>query len=161
VCHYHEWRKKDKLEVLEQIPIVHVKESFFHYVENSLHDLPPTLLKMIENRCYKRKGIDKENLRYAAIVTDGTGIIAFDTNGYQIAVKKSRLIPRQEQQVYKACQSMEQMDFEHTPLDEGEQENISLLSLSTKYMYGLTRRERQLKKILIIAIDSMKFINYR
>ena len=161
VCHYHEWRKKDKLAVLEQIPIVHVKESFFHYVENSLNDLPPNLLEMIENHCYKRKGIDKENLRYAAIVTDGTGIIAFDTNGYQIAVKKSRLIPRQEQQVYKACQTMEQMDFEHTPLEKGEQENISLLSLSPKYMYGLTRRERQLKKILMIAMDHLQSSNDR
>src|SRR5699024_632053 len=125
-----------------------------------------------------------ENLRYAAIVTDGTGIIAFDTNGYQIAVKKSRLIticvkgdysrngyqiavkksrliPRQEQQVYKACQTMEQMDFEHTPLEKGEQENISLLSLSPKYMYGLTRRERQLKKILMIAMDHLQSSNDR
>src|SRR5699024_12876405 len=77
VCHYHEWRKKDKLEVLEQVPNVHVNESFFHKVENRLNELPPTLLEMLENHCYKAKDTDNENLRYAAIDTDEIGIIAF------------------------------------------------------------------------------------
>src|SRR5699024_3446772 len=100
-------------------------------------------------------------LKYAAIVTDGTGIIAFDTNGYQIAVKKSRLIPRQEQQVYKACQTMEREMFEHTPLEQTGNDNVSLLSLPAQYMYGLTRRERQLKKILMIAMDHLQSSNDR
>lgn len=154
ICHYHEWRKKDKLEVLEQIPVVHISASLLHDIENSLCDLPTTLLKMIEDRSYKRKGIDKEVLQYAAIVSDGKEIVAFDTNGYQIAIKKSRLIPRQEQQVYKACKNMEQLNFEHIPFEH--EKNISLLSLPPHYMYGLTRRERQLKKILMIAMDQLE-----
>src|SRR5699024_2694995 len=43
----------------------------------------------------------------------------------------------------------------------GEQENISLLALSPKYMYGLTRRERQWKKILMIAMDHLESSNDR
>src|SRR5699024_5866569 len=82
VCHYHEWRKKDVIDVLEQVPLVYITERLYDYIENGLYDLPTALLDMIEKRSYKRKGHQRHVLDYVCIVTDGRGILAIDTSGY-------------------------------------------------------------------------------
>jgi hypothetical protein len=154
VCQYHEWRKSDQIEVLEQVPVLYITESLFDYIENSLYDLPQELLDMIEKRTYKRKGHQREVVDFACIVSDGRGIIAMDTSGYQIPIRKSRLIPRQEQQVYDLCKKAKVDDFAYQTVEWKDEK--TLISLHRKYMYGLTRKERQLKKILMIAMDQLK-----
>lgn len=154
VCHYHEWRKKDQIEILEQVPVLYISESLYHAIENSLYDLPEDLLNQIYKRAYMRKGHTREVIDYAAIVTDGRGILAFDTVGYTIPVRKSRLIPRQEQQVYELCQKAKPLTFSFTP--KFGDEHTSILAMNRKYMYGLTRKERQLKKLLMIAMEQLK-----
>jgi len=154
VCHYHEWRKSDKVEILEQVPVVFITESLFDYIENSLYDLPDALLTLIHKRAYIRKGHTREVLDYAAILTDGRGILAVDTIGYQIPVRKSRLIPRQEQQVFELCKKAKQKHFSFTDKEE-EREDL-LGTMEKEHVYGLTRRERQLKKLLMIAMEQLK-----
>src|SRR5699024_11119913 len=108
----------------------------------------------IEKRSYKRKGHQRHVLDYVCIVTDGRGILAIDTSGYHIPIRKSRLIPRQEQQIYELCKKMKQrhFDFEQAKLEE---ENNSI-SMPKQWMIGLTRKERQLKKILMLAMHQLK-----
>lgn len=154
VYDYHEWRKKDQIEILEQVPVLYITERLYDSIENSLHDVPVTLLDKVYKRTYTRKGHTREVLEYTCVLSDGKGIIAIDTAGYSIPVKKSRLIPRQEQQVFELCKKTKQMDFSFTPKYENKQD--SLLQIDKKYMYGLTRRERQLKKLLMIAMEQLK-----
>jgi len=154
VCHYHEWRKTDQIDILEQVPVLYIMEDLYRYIENSIYDLPAELLNLIHKRTYIRKGHTKQVLEYACIVTDGRGILAFDTIGYQIPVRKSRLIPRQEQQVFELCKKAKQRRFPFTPIDEDRKQ--SLMSMDKKFVYGLTRRERQLKKLLMIAMEQLK-----
>ncbi len=154
ICHYHEWRKTDQIEILEQVPVLHITESLYDYIENSLYDLPEELLEMIHKRAYIRKGHTRQMLDYACIVTDGRGILAFDTIGYQIPVRKSRLIPRQEQQVFELCKKAKQINISFTPIENDR--NESLTAMDEKYVQGLTRRERQLKKLLMIAMEQLK-----
>ena len=157
ICHYHEWRKKDQIEILEQVPVLYIQTPLYETIENSLDDLPTALLDQIHKRSYMRKGHTREVLEYACIVTDGKGILAFDTIGYHIPIRKSRLIPRQEQQVYELCKKAKQYKFTCTP--KKETEKSSLIGMDQKYMFGLTRRERQLKKLLIIAMEHLKTTN--
>ncbi len=154
ICHYHEWRKSDQIEILEQVPILHITDSLFHYIENTLFDVPSELLNVIHKRAYMRKGHTRQMLDYACVVTDGRGILAFDTIGYTIPVRKSRLIPRQEQQVYELCKKSKQKHYSFTPIHE--EDKHSLLSMEEEFVYGLTRRERQLKKLLMIAMEQLK-----
>src|SRR5690625_8010315 len=65
-----------------------------------MQDLPKRLLDKIHKRAYILKGQVRTVLDYTCIVTSGNGIIALDTIGYQITIRKSRLIPRQEQIIY-------------------------------------------------------------
>lgn len=159
VCDYHEWRKKDKIEILEQVPVLYISNQLFYTIENSLSDIPTPLLEKIYKRAYMRKGHTREVLEYACIVTDGKGILAFDTLGYHIPIRKSRLIPRQEQQIFELCKKSKRYSFPFTP-KQIEQED-SIMSINRKYMYGLTRRERQLKKLLMIAMEQLKTTNNR
>ncbi|PNB76742.1 DUF3603 domain-containing protein, partial [Pseudomonas sp. FW305-BF6] len=65
-----------------------------------LLELPSGLLTEVFQKSYVRKNHERIQLDYCFVVTDGNGIIAVDTIGYNIPIRKSRLIPRQEQMVY-------------------------------------------------------------
>jgi hypothetical protein len=99
VCHFHEWRKDDGVELLDQAPLLKVEPILFNYIENDLSELPQQLLDDIFQKAYLRKNHERVQLEYCFVVTDGVGILAVDTIGYSIPIRKSRLIPRQEQLV--------------------------------------------------------------
>lgn len=158
VCYFHEWRKSDKIQLLDQVPLLYITDELYHYIENNMQDLPKDLLDSIYKRAYIRNGQMRSALEYAAIVTNGTDILAFDTIGYDIPVRKSRLIPRQEQLVYDMIKNQEPQNFNFDP--ENHKKNYHILSLEPKYIVGLTRRERQLKQLLMMALDQLKASNH-
>ena len=90
---------------------------------------------------------------YCFVVTDGKGIIAIDTIGYNVPIRKSRLIPRQEQMVYEMVENVQAEKYEFQ-VEEMEKEH-HILSPSPFVMNGLTRKERQLKQLLFMALDQL------
>lgn len=52
VCHFHEWRKSDSIELLDQIPVIYVEADLFDYIENDLQDIPRDLLDLVFERAY-------------------------------------------------------------------------------------------------------------
>ncbi|HLR61722.1 MAG TPA: YjbA family protein [Lentibacillus sp.] len=157
VCYFHEWRKNDGIELLDQVPLLYITEDLFDYIENDMHDLPEDMMDKIYKRAYMRKGQERHCLDFAAVVTDGNDIIAFDTIGYQIPVRKSRLIPRQEQLVFDMIKTTkpESFDFDGRKVKK----EYHMLSMEPRFVHGLTRRERQLKQLLMIALDQLRTVN--
>jgi hypothetical protein len=157
VCHFHEWRKDDSVELLDQVPLLKVNSLLFDYIENNLSELPPGLLKDIFQKAYIRKNHERIQLDYCFVVTDGIGILAVDTIGYTIPIRKSRIIPRQEQLVFEMVKDVEaeeySTEFIKNDLDDKE---YHILSLSPEHMRGLTRKERQLKQLLFMALDQLQ-----
>ncbi|TCT22423.1 uncharacterized protein DUF3603 [Melghiribacillus thermohalophilus] len=153
VCPFHEWRKEDGIELLDQVPLLYVTSSLYDYIENDLQDLPKPLLDKVYQRSYLRKNQKRIPLEYAFVASDGTAIIAVDTMGYSVPVRKSRLIPRQERLVYDMIEKMEPASYSFT---RTAQKEYHLLSLPPEYMVGLTRKERQLKQLLMMMVDQMK-----
>lgn len=158
VCHFHEWRKTDRIDLLDQVPFFYITDELFTYIENGMEDLPDALLQKIHKRAYRRSGHEREELDYAAIVTNGMDILVFDTVGYQIPVRKSRLIPRQEQLVFGKLENMKQQSFKFKREKEIKKKDI--ISLSPELVIGLTRRERQLKQLLMMALDQLRVVNH-
>lgn len=157
VCFFHEWRKEDGIELLDQVPLLYINTDLYRYIENNMHELPSALLELICKRSYIRKGQERIVLDYACIITDGNDIIAFDTIGYQIPIRKSRLIPRQEQQVFDMISGVKPQKFK---LDEKVKEKeYHILSMEPELIYGLTRRERQIKQLLMMALDQLRTTN--
>ncbi|WP_062352045.1 YjbA family protein [Bacillus kwashiorkori] len=152
VCHFHEWRKDDKIELLDQVPLIKVSPELYQYIENDLADLPESLLNDVYQKAYLRRNHERIQLEYCFIVTDGIGILAVDTIGYQIPMRKSRLIPRQEQLVY---EMIEDKVVENYPFTNKSEKNYHILSPEPILMQGLTRKERQLKHLLFMALDQL------
>ncbi|RKQ32624.1 YjbA family protein [Oceanobacillus halophilus] len=157
VCYFHEWRKDDGIELLDQVPLLYITSGLYNYIENDMHDLPKELLDTIYKRAYMRKGHERSVMEYACVVTNGEDIIAIDTIGYQIPIRKSRLIPRQEQLVYDMIKKTKPQSFGFEV--ENYQKDYHLLSMAPEFVFGLTRKERQLKQLLMIALDQLRTSN--
>lgn len=154
VCHFHEWKKEDPLELLDQVPVIKVRSALFHRIENQMLDLPESLLKMVKNQCMIRKNNECVQVEYCFIVSDGLGILAVDTAGYHFPLRKSRLLPRQEALVYEMLEG----EREHilTPfLYTKFEDEFTLQRPHPKYMVGLTRKERLKKQFLFMAMDNL------
>ncbi|PLT30383.1 YjbA family protein [Peribacillus deserti] len=154
ICHFHEWRKDDGIELLDQVPLIKVSSPMFHYIENDLSELPKELLDDIFQKAYARKNHERIQMDYCFIATDGKGILAVDTIGYNIPIRKSRLIPRQEQLVYEMVENQEEAQYEFEK-QEASPKDYHILSPSPNLMQGLTRKERQLKQLLFMALDQL------
>lgn len=150
VCEYHEWKKNDKVDLADQIPLFRVKKAFFDYIEDGLNTIPQDLLETIKGRGFYRK----DHVRVEAnifVISDGERIIAVDTMGYSIPIKKSRLIPRQEELVWDMIYDRPPMKFEFEPV---EVDNSDILNTPPNtVMYGLTRKEREMKFLLFEALQ--------
>ena len=132
VCHFHEWRKDDGVELLDQVPLVKVEPILFNYIENDLSELPQQLLDDIFQKAYLRKNHERVQLEYCFVVTDGVGILAVDTIGYNIPIRKSRLIPRQEQLVYEMITAHEHQKYRFYP--QNEMKDFHILSPEPELM---------------------------
>lgn len=153
VCHFHEWRKDDGVELLDQVPLLKIETNLFNYIENDLSELPQQLLDDVYQKAYLRKNHERTQLEYCFVVSDGVGILAVDTIGYKIPIRKSRLIPRQEQLAYEMLENHEPVIYKfnaNLPV-----KSFHILSPSPELMNGLTRRERQLKQLMFMALDQL------
>lgn len=153
VCDFHEWRKDDFIELLDQVPLLKLETTLYHLIENDLCELPAELMDDVHNRSYIRKNNQRKTIEYCFIATDGEKIVAVDTMGYKIPVRKSRLIPRQEQVVYEKVKHEETKHY--TYQDTLMTKEYHILSPNPEWMRGLTRRERQLKQLLFMALDQL------
>ncbi|TCP29757.1 uncharacterized protein DUF3603 [Scopulibacillus darangshiensis] len=154
VCEFHEWRKHDFIELLDQVPLLKVEASLFRYIENDLRDLPPQLLEDVRNQSYIRKNNQREMIEYCFIATDGNRHLVVDTLGYTIPIRKSRLIPRQEQLILDKAENLEILGYA-LPKD-GDKKEYHIMSPDPEWMTGLTRKERQLKQLLLMALDQLQ-----
>lgn len=157
VCHFHEWRKDDGVELLDQVPLLKVDPLLYNYIENDLSELPQQLLDDVYQKAFLRKNHERIQLEYSFIATDGTGIIVVDTMGYNIPIRKSRLIPRQEQLVYEMAENHQASTYEFEEVTTNKEFHI--LSPAPELMNGLTRKERQLKQLLFMALDQLRSCN--
>ena len=70
------------------------------------------MLEDVHHKAYIRKNHERLQQEYCFVVTDGKGIIAIDTIGYNVPIRKSRLIPRQEQMVYEMVENVQAEKYE-------------------------------------------------
>lgn len=153
ICHFHEWKKEDVIELLDQVPVVKVERILFDYIENQLLDIPQKLLEDVYQKAFVRRQTKRYQLDYCFILTDGYGILAVDTLGYAIPIKKSRLIPRQEQLVFEMIINEPTKIYKFN--QKGNEKYSHILSPSFHLMLGLTRKEKQLKQLLFMALDEL------
>ncbi|MFC7393098.1 DUF3603 family protein [Scopulibacillus cellulosilyticus] len=156
VCEFHEWRKHDFIELLDQVPLVKISTSLFSYIENDLRDLPSQLMEDVRNQSYIRKNNQREVIEYCFIATDGERHIVVDTLGYTVPIRKSRMIPRQEQLILDKAENLETTYYEIPVKEADKVKEYHIMSPHPDWMTGLTRKERQLKQLLFMALDHLQ-----
>lgn len=160
IYEYYEWYETDSVQLIEQMPILYINKRIFNIIENSLLPLPQSLLKKIHKRSYFRQGYYRKIIEYASIITDGERMLAFDTMDSDIPVRKSRLTPKQFQQIHKICKYKQRIEFVFT---KEEREQLLTFKQNEKFpvqkMICLTRKEREMKKILLQVLDELKTSN--
>lgn len=154
VCEFHEWRRgEDMIELLDQVPLLYIETPLFSIIENDMTELPQTLLDDIHQRAFLRKNHERVAMDYCCVLTDGKSILAIDTMGYSIPLRKSRVIPKQEQLIFEMIAENEPGTYEYTGNKSAKEYHI--LSPEPAIMRGLTRKERQLKQLLFMALDQL------
>ncbi len=153
VCEFFEWRKDDKIELLDQVVIVKMTSKLFDYIENNLAELPEELLSDVYQQSFQRKNNQRMQLDYCFIATDGKKVLAVDTLGYQTPIRKSRLMPRQEEIVLELSMNEFVKNYYVEYIDVKREHHI--LSPDPKLMRGLIRKERQLKQLLFMVLDQL------
>ncbi|WP_025909300.1 DUF3603 family protein [Priestia flexa] len=149
VSEFHEWQKEDKVELIKQIPLIRVTTEFMDYVEYGLNRLPEDLLVSTENEAEVNNG---KKIKNAFIISNGERILAVHTNNTKIPIYKSRLIPRQELQFLHTINEMAVTEYAFTP-----KKNVyGYLNLEPRALYGLFRKERNLKQVLYMALNDLK-----
>lgn len=151
VPEFHEWRKHDHIELLDCTPLIKVTKDFFTYIEYGLGKMPEQLLADVENKTYIRRNNERQKIKYCFAATDGERIIIVDTLSYDIPMKKSRTTHRQEHVIFSKASVMEVSEYEY----EKYEKEYHILSPHPDLMIGLTRRERQLKQLLLMALDEL------
>lgn len=153
---YFEWKEEDKPHNFVQMPVVLIDSELLSFIEEECKELPRDLLKLIEGQARNlnpaTKRVRKEN--YAAVLTDGERILAIYTEGSKKPTLKSRLIPRQDNIVRKLVEDEDVAEIKwekpEVKKPKGDGSLIqSILEVNPLDVIGLTRKERELREILI------------
>ena len=135
------------MELVRPSPLLKVEPILFNYIENDLSELPQQLLDDIFQKAYLRKNHERVQLDYCFVVTDGLELwrsIQLDTT---IPIRKSRLIPRQEQFVYEMIANHE---ADTIPFQENlMMKDFHILSPEPELMTGLNAKRAAIKTAVV------------
>lgn len=159
---YFEWEQSDDIESFKEMPAVKIEDELLSFIELECEELPKRLLDLIDglSRTVNPATNRVRKVNYAAVLTNGKRTLAIYTEGTTRPTLKSRLIPKQERRVLDMVKGKEAAEIEWEK-PEPEEESIKLqdeslfqyiLSVDPKDTVGLTRRERELRELLIEAV---------
>lgn len=157
VWYFHEWRKQDHIELLEQAPVIKVPSLLFQQIEQGMNELPKKLLKNIYQKASVRKKNRKHILSHCTVLVTENESLVIDTIGYTIPLRKSHLTPRHEKLVISIAKLLEIPPYLHD-VKLLHQEEEQLFPPECAYI-GLTRKEKQQKRILFSALEMIKQTN--
>ena len=156
---YFEWRKDDEVEMFDTVPLVLLQPKLYTYIEQGFEDIPQGLLDYVGERAFFQNEEMRTRANYAMVITDGVGVLAVFTDGEKSPKFKSRLLPRQERQALRIASAMVKFEIEWDPITKVVHPSTSYLEkfadIKAESMVGLTRRERELKEILLDSVFSL------
>lgn len=142
VFEHFEWKNDDELELMYLVPVLRVTKDFFDYLQNGLNELPEALFLDLQN----------ERNPYGFIASDGNRVLAVDTLGYDIPMRKSRIEYEEEQRILRYLPYEVVREY---PMKTVTNER-TIFSLTDETMIGLTRAEREKKQLLMEAVYGLK-----
>jgi hypothetical protein len=149
VPEYFEWRKSDNIRVMDKMPVVKVSKELFTSLKLFNQEIPNEILIATYNKAYSNESGYKRQYLHAFIMTDGERVMAIDTDDTLDTVFRTALIPRQELGIISQMKDFDALEVNWSP-PQFEKEAEFPVTLSN---IGLTRAEKQLKHVLLEAIN--------
>lgn len=167
---YFEWRADDNIESFTMFPVIRVSKEDYERMAFGYDELPHELLEYLEGKAQSGKGRDKAESDYSVIISDGENVLAICTERHKEPLLKSKLIPRQDEQVRSLVKDIPifKLEWKNTRKEPDSGEGIlgKIIDIRPEYMTGLTRKERELKEILFDCLfelscsDNIQEIKY-
>lgn len=144
---YYEWRKSDFLDTYQTLPVICLEPVVFDMIETSLSPLPKSFLQRMFQASFKHH----HRYDFSTIICDQSRVLAIDTLGYEFPLLKSRLTPIKEKQTLNLCESLDVCSFKikYQPQD------VTEYDLTHQQLLGLTRKERELKRLLLFMFKQL------
>jgi hypothetical protein len=135
---FHEWRKEENIELVDQTPVFKVDKNTFDYIAFGRSELVEFANK-VKGKTFFRKNHERVETDYCFVACDGERVLFVRLNEDKTVTLKSKLIPRQFQLVIEMVQDSKEVSH---PIDK-----LIELSEYKKYV-GLTRSEKESYKVL-------------
>lgn len=159
---YFEWEQSDTIGQFDEIPVVKVDGELLSFIELECKVLPRDLLDLVVGLARTLNPATKRvrKVNYAAVLTNGERALAIFTEGTTRPTLKSRLIPRQEQLAIESVEDMQAAEIvwgnqePEVQANNLQDDNLFqyILSVDPNDTVGLTRKERELREILIETV---------
>jgi len=154
-----EWKTGDKLDYIDEAPIAVVEPELYTFIENNFEELPQDLLDLVEDEGVLSVNNILEPVNYLMILTDKERVLTVYTDGELEPVFKGRTTPMDERVITHYVMNDEFLDIEWKYPEEEEYSEDSLLEkisiIKPEYMIGLTRKERELKEVLLDCLFNL------
>src|SRR5699024_1646979 len=183
VPEYFEWRRDDEISIYNQLPIVHVSKEDYDNIGLGFKRIPLSFLEPLTRLAHLRRN-SKEGSNYSFIISDGVRVLVIYTGGKDTPTYKSKIIPRQERTTLEVLRDLpvtkvnwdevkDVTDYGEggsVPLDK-EEGTYSEVGLTKEYMLnkiahvfpsyhiGCTRRERELKELVLECLYGLASVN--
>lgn len=155
---FHEWRNDDdgNIELIDQTPLIRVEPLFFTAIADNCLELPKELASLVKGKSYSRKVNNRTKIPYAFVMTDMHRVmfVSLGKEEDNQQMIKSKVIPRQYQIVISMAKEYSKgaFLFPIPVLDENDKTLYDTLPKN-----GLTRRERELFKLLCDLVDHLRY----
>jgi len=147
VPEFQSWRKDDAIDLMDTVPVLKVNPKTYDYIADGVRELPDTLLDMVRGKALRRTNNVRIDMD-CFIIHDGNRSMAIDDLGLAFPAKKSQLIPRQEELIRECMEFRDVVEFELLEIKEDDEPD----TIDPKHMVGLTRTEKEKKRLLHDAL---------
>lgn len=139
--YFHEWGA-DEAVLMDRLCLYEVSSEFVRLVSEKRVILSEGLLREVYQQSYERKGRGRKRHDYTFLLCDGVRAFVVEANGEGIIERKSDLMPRQ---LFSVLEEVSGGTLVELPEVIGEYEVGLCL--------GMTRRELEVKKLILGALD--------
>ena len=101
---FHEWRKEESIELVDQTPVIKVDKNTFNYIAFGRNELVE-FANEVEGKTFFRKNHERIKTDYCFVVSDGERALFVQLDEDKKLLFKSKLIPRQYQLVIEMMQN--------------------------------------------------------
>ena len=136
---YYEWKKEDKLLIIEKIPIYRINTKTMNNILFNIFKVSKSILTEINKKTISEKGL----LKYVCLITDLNQVLALSFDEKGLIKEKSKLLLEEEDYVIEKAKELKSRLFQ-----------VEIIKPICNNFF-LTRKELTIKNVLLKEINKL------